>query len=378
MALFFRYFHLVERNKNLSTFNSDISMQKFIIKSTCFVLPFFIAYIFSYYFVSLDKGDLLRIGAIADNTNTYRNIFSKEFTKKIKYINFSDLEVDAINEFTILTIGDSFSQQKEYGYQNYLANDPSIKVLHYDKSEDAIQAIYNIMNGNILEKISVKYILIQSVERSIVRRMQNIDRGNKLNIEDFFKKKNSMERNVRQFFSAPVLNSFLNLLYPFDDNGFFSKVYIAKTSKKLFSIDRKNLLFYYEDLDALNLNNNKLLVSNLNIELNNIAINLKKRNIQLIVLPSPDKYDAYYESIINKEKYIKPLFFNYMDKQRKNYHYVDSKNILNDYIYKKNQKDVYFYDDTHWSPIASQLISNEIRKILFLNKSRLNLQKVHE
>lgn len=353
-------------------------MQKFIIKSTCFVLPFFIAYIFSYYFVSLDKGDLLRIGAIADNTNTYRNIFSKEFTKKIKYINFSDLEVDAINEFTILTIGDSFSQQKEYGYQNYLANDPSIKVLHYDKSEDAIQAIYNIMNGNILEKISVKYILIQSVERSIVRRMQNIDRGNKLNIEDFFKKKNSMERNVRQFFSAPVLNSFLNLLYPFDDNGFFSKVYIAKTSKKLFSIDRKNLLFYYEDLDALNLNNNKLLVSNLNIELNNIAINLKKRNIQLIVLPSPDKYDAYYESIINKEKYIKPLFFNYMDKQRKNYHYVDSKNILNDYIYKKNQKDVYFYDDTHWSPIASQLISNEIRKILFLNKSRLNLQKVHE
>jgi hypothetical protein len=30
----------------------------------------------------------------------------------------------------------------------------------------------------------------------------------------------------------------------------------------------------------------------------------------------------------------------------------------------KNKKDIYFYDDTHWSPWGSLAISNEIAKII--------------
>jgi hypothetical protein len=30
----------------------------------------------------------------------------------------------------------------------------------------------------------------------------------------------------------------------------------------------------------------------------------------------------------------------------------------------KNQKDIYFYDDTHWSPWASKIIANELESVI--------------
>ena len=30
----------------------------------------------------------------------------------------------------------------------------------------------------------------------------------------------------------------------------------------------------------------------------------------------------------------------------------------------KNQKDIYFYDDTHWSPWASKIIANELERVI--------------
>lgn len=62
-----------------------------------------------------------------------------------------------------------------------------------------------------------------------------------------------------------------------------------------------------------------------------------------------------------------------MDKMPKKYLYVNSKQILSDAIIK--QKDVYFYDDTHWSPWASKLIANEIHNIIRRNDSSSNALK---
>jgi len=79
-------------------------------------------------------------------------------------------------------------------------------------------------------------------------------------------------------------------------------------------------------------------------------------------LPSPDKYDIYYDYIINKSKYPKPLFLEYLAEMQKNYLYVDSKKILSNSI--KQKKDIYYYDDTHWSPFAAKIISDELSKLI--------------
>ena len=58
------------------------------------------------------------------------------------------------------------------------------------------------------------------------------------------------------------------------------------------------------------------------------------------------------------DSFIKPNFFKYYDKLQKEYIAINSFKILNDNI--ALNKDIYYYDDTHWSPIAASLIANEL------------------
>ena len=95
--------------------------------------------------------------------------------------------------------------------------------------------------------------------------------------------------------------------------------------------------------------------------MNDLSHKLKSKGIQLIVLPCPDKYDIYHDYITNRQ-YPKPMFFEYLNRMSKEYFYVNSKTILTNAI--KQQKDIYFYDDTHWSPWASELIANDIFKLV--------------
>lgn len=122
------------------------------------------------------------------------------------------------------------------------------------------------------------------------------------------------------------------------------------------------MLFFKGDLQNIDLNNTENAVINLNEELNNLSAILQQRKIKLIILPSPDKYDFYYDYIINKMSYPKPMFFEIMKQLEKDYIYVDSKAILKKIALTK--KDIYYYDDSHWSPWASQLIAKEISTII--------------
>ena len=58
----------------------------------------------------------------------------------------------------------------------------------------------------------------------------------------------------------------------------------------------------------------------------------------------------------------KPLFFAYYDSLMKEYHYVPSMKVLSNELQRR--KDIYYYDDTHWSPIGAEIIAKEIEKIM--------------
>ena len=99
---------------------------------------------------------------------------------------------------------------------------------------------------------------------------------------------------------------------------------------------------------------------------------LSQKGITLIVLPSPDKYGVYYEFIQNKANYPRPLFFDQMDGMEKDYIYINSKKILTNAV--NNKRDIYFFDDTHWSPWGSKLIARELATIISSN----NKSKTHK
>ena len=137
---------------------------------------------------------------------------------------------------------------------------------------------------------------------------------------------------------------------------------MVKTKKSLFSVATNDLLFLCSDLNGVKVNNNKKAVFKLNEVLSSLSKKCKDKGIALIVLPSPDKFDFFYDEIAEKQKYPRPLFFERFEKLPKEYIYINSKTILQEKL--KNKKDVYFYDDTHWSPRSSKILAAELKKII--------------
>ncbi|MFZ2282378.1 MAG: hypothetical protein WAV86_00730 [Lutibacter sp.] len=347
-------------------------MKKYITKVILFLSPIIFLQGFTMLFYSTDKGDLLRLGYIMDIFNySYRNIFKDEIHRNIYFYKISDTNLNTQNKYTVLTVGDSFSEQNGNGYQNYLAENDSIKVIHFDKflHDNPIQSLYGILNGDLLDNLKVDYIILQSVERYFVNSAKEINRDKIVHKESLIKdiKDHKVYLNdehiIDKLFSDRIFKFPLyNVLYLFDDNAYDSQTYRVKTIQNLFSIDKNELLFYFKDLKNLETNNNLEFVFKLNQELNILSNKLKEKDIKLIVLPSPDKFDFYYDYIVDNKKYTKPLFFDHLEKMPKDYLYVNSKQILREEM--KNKKDIYFYDDTHWSPWAAKVIANELAKII--------------
>lgn len=337
-------------------------MKKFITKSAYFVFPFFLSFLMFLSLGTVKKGDLTRIGLLVDKTSNYRAKLNANVPKVFYYQKLSQLQNQ--KKFDILTIGDSFSKQEKAGYQTYLATDGNLNVLFYDgvnSNGNPLETLYGVINGDILDSIKVKYVLLQSVERDFSERASSIEKQKIITLNHF--KENQISppfkaKPARLFSRITLLFPLNNLLYLFDDRAFFAPVIKARLDKNLFSIGDHELLYFEDDIISLKSNNNEKRVKELNDELNSIAALLAKKGVKLIVLPGPDKYGVYYENIIGKENFPKPMFFEYMGKQQKNYIYINSKIVLSNAT--KSLLDVYYYDDTHWSPIGARLIAKEV------------------
>ena len=92
-------------------------MKKFCLKTILFLLPIFLCFWLTDFLYTQKTGDLLRIGYLPNLFPKYRNQFEEDYRRPIVYQKFCQTE--NLKEFEILTIGDSFSEQNSYGYQNY-------------------------------------------------------------------------------------------------------------------------------------------------------------------------------------------------------------------------------------------------------------------
>ncbi|MEN2401418.1 hypothetical protein GKZ90_0016630 [Flavobacterium sp. MC2016-06] len=297
-----------------------------------------------------------------------RSVFNNEFKRNIYFYKVSRIKN---KKAKILTIGDSFSEQGNFGYKNYLAE--NYEVLHVDRfiSENQIETLYGLLNGDFFEKNNVEYVLLENVERNFVYNVQDINISKKImisqldNLINDHKRLPIKENQKDKFFSSKTINFPLSMFRYYYENNYLSNeiVYnVTLKTNKLFSNNSNKLLFFHEDLECLKFNNDFIAVQKLNDVLNDLSNKLKHKKMKLIVLPAPDKYDLYYDYIADKKHFSEPLFFKYLAPLKKDYIYIDSKKNLSAQL--KNKRDVYFFDDTHWSPVASKIISEEIKKVI--------------
>ncbi|MCT2564061.1 alginate O-acetyltransferase AlgX-related protein [Chryseobacterium herbae] len=345
-------------------------MKQLIYSVAKFVIPYFIIFFISVAFYPLHKGDLLRLAYIPDLYPNYRKNLDKEITApEKKYVTLSENPQN--KSFKVLTIGDSFSEFGPLGYNNYIAQEAS--TLHIDRhfSKNPFQTLSEFVDDGFFDEYKIEYVVLESVEREIVERVLPTAPIEKTTLTEINKELNQKKTAVHgakeeqkgpshTFFSNQSLSFLLNAGAFLSGKKHIKNVYsYPMTNDQLFSNGSNRLLFYDDDYNALTANNNEGSIQLLNHALNTLSDKLSKKNIKLIVLIAPDKYDLYYNFIKDKNDLINPVFFSLMQKQEKKYIYIESKKILTEKI-NSGIKDIYYYDDTHWTPKANKIMADEI------------------
>jgi hypothetical protein len=319
-------------------------------------------------------GDLTRIAKLSV-AESYRDQFKEDFNAQIIFDDFSQIVQDEnVATAKIFTVGDSFSMQDNYGYQNYLAQYEDNDIINFDfdrfdvPNYNPLQFLSQIANGDVLEELDVDYVILESVVREFVKINRSLNQDSSIHLNElkneFFKEdieNHNSSRTFSNYVNDLKSHYFNSLAYKFQKKPFRSDVYKVETTGQLFSINTNDLLFYSRDIETIK-NANLEHIKTLNSNLNTLSKTLNDKGIKLIVVASVDKYDLYSNYILENEFQPNP-FFSLIDDLDKDYIFINTKNILQPLI-ESGVKDVFFYDDTHWSPKASRYVARVLNEAI--------------
>ncbi len=285
---------------------------------------------------------------------------------------------DTLKNAEIITIGDSFSQGGVMGYQNYLGHSINHTISNFRiKNARSENTAYTLLQKKMIPKC--KILIIESVERAFIQSLSNefiiiddikqkpIITKHQTNLKNYFNKE---DIEIKQFiFDFKQLASFYknkisltkNYIELIMNDSMFTS---HKYSRALFCLYDK--IHWDGDIcfTSYNTGNYQRAQDNLNILLN-LA---KEQGITLIYLIPADKYDLYYDYIVNNPYPLNPTFDYF--KQYDTTMFVNTKALLLPYI-RKGIKDIYRVNDTHWSIIAAKIVGEHLGKIV-KDKQALN------
>ena len=314
-------------------------------------------------------GDLARLGyiKILPALTEQRSTIEKHIELE-EYINEKEK-----GKVDILTIGDSFfNKGGGYYFQDGIVSEYNKTVLNIKciPGYEALEMLLVLINTGLLDEISPKMVVIESVGRYCIDRYgKEINIYNdkyKISKDDFLKnytinknKKNNVssffDPRMYQFNAKYIISNIKAYKFPTKE----SKVGILDLDYPLFTNPKneKKLLFYNEDIiniAAVNYDS----VKTMNNNFNNVAEILDIKNIKFVFMPAVDKYDLYYPHVASNNKIDNPLF-TYLRLLDKKYIFIDTKEILQKSL-NKGEKDIYWNDDTHWSWKGGSLVWKEL------------------
>jgi hypothetical protein len=313
-------------------------MKKFLIKVLYYFIPFVCLYggykVINIFFIS---GDLGAIGQIPFGKTYYENLKCNYLTDNLTI----DTQIISYNKFQpaktskkILTFGDSFSQKRIYGYQNYLGHLLGNSIINIENGnvEDAIA----LLNSGIIDSTTCRIVIIETVDRFANYRLSDIDFERQFNPPPNTDESDNQEK-VSELFN---FCSFLRLHIGYDN-----PVKKHKLTQNCFDHYFSHTLFY------INVDNNFQEIRPAKIEKakeNLILLNKKfaEKGIKLIFLIAADKYDVYRPFMTNNFLPVDTTtdaLANLPD-----ICVINTKSMLQDMV-KNGEKDVYMVNDTHWS-----------------------------
>ena len=335
-------------------------MKSFIIKfvtiSLLFLLP---ACYYRYFVIPALSGDLGRLGMIPFG-DEYDGLdvswYQRDSSLFADVINITDQ--DSIKYYSIVTIGDSFSQFKNNGYQYELSAKLMTPVANFKRpaSLDVPDCYMALLNSGYL--IPGQTVIVESVERNLIQRFSGVD---------------TLKRYKDEITASPVVGNIKKK--PFLNNYFSwirlklnykNPIISFRLSKNCFSHKRySNTLHVYNipsgegDLLWKDLSEDSFEKAGYNMK-RMIRIS-KEKGIHLIILIATDKYDAYCPWILGDHPENPTL-----DRIPRDPQIFDSRPVLRNAI-GAGIRDVYKLNNTHWSTVGADIVGGAIFESMIHN-----------
>lgn len=340
-------------------------MRKFLYNLSYTVLPvwlFFVGMAVYLWVIDDNSGDLMRLGLI-DSGPEYADSICTRLLPEVYYTGQDDDSLLREENCDVLVIGDSFSHGggvgKQGDYVNYLAHESGRKVVVFTPQDPTLsspmQIAFDLLNLERIDSSNVKNLVVQEVERYLVDRHcgfvtnhTSIPRVDKTEQETVAESEQS---------PSPLLRVKDFLFYHlFGANPILK----AKLSQPVFGGTQPDVLYFYNEDVKMGFDvtpKRRELVVDCYRQVIDAA---RQRGVNLILLVACDKYDIYQKYIVDNPYPAKTLNEDIQQWMASELdRFVFSKQVLSPYI-EQGVKDVYLFNDTHWSPASSHLIAAEI------------------
>lgn len=336
-------------------------MKRFLIKF-CILFVLIDGYIALYQFCITPyfTGDMGRLGKIPFNKDYYTQV-QHTYPATPSHVQYL-YDMDSISLIAqeqegplILTIGDSFTQQDNYGYAQFLGEQLSTTVYNIARStnNNAPEQIFvALVNRQEIPPHSI--VIVESVERHMIKRLLD------LNLQD---------TTPMQF--IPVHRTPQEVL-----NGaveFMTKAVGKKQTIHRYTLGsdcfshthRERRLYIYDS--PWNHDGDFRFTENYSDErIEKVYANLRElhafaeeHEIQMLYLVATDKYEVYEPFIVSGTHPHNPT----LDRLPQEPWIMNTKPLLRNMV-ADGAKDVYYINDTHWSPLGTKMVGEEIAKHL--------------
>lgn len=345
-------------------------MRKFLTIISYTVLPVWLALVglATYLWVTNDKsGDLMRLGLIDGGAEYTDSIFELALPE-VYYTGQENDSLLRLDTCGVVVVGDSFSHGGGVGktgdYVNYLAHESGRKVVVYTPPKDPtldspMQVAYDLLNLGVIDSTNCRNLVVQEVERYLVdRHCRFVTTHTSLPRPEAEDAGEAAEEEKRQDYS-PLLRVKDYIFYRFLGAN---PIYTAALNQPLFGGEEPSKLYFYNDDVNLGINvtdgQQRLIVSCFE----DVIEAARRQGVNLVILIAADKYDMYQDFITGENPYpaktLNEDIAQWMPVEGKQC-LLFSKDVLHPLV-ERGVKDVYLYNDTHWSPASSHLISQAI------------------
>ena len=346
-------------------------MKRFLVRTLVGAIPLLLLVLGSlYYYFRIRPeltGDLGQLGKIAFGTE-----YDARIGRPLLDENMAPPFEPGTPVGRIVTIGDSFSQQDERGYQNFLAHrlgEPVTNIRLIQGAEPEQSALDLLQAGFFDTLPGVKWVIVESVERALVERNLHLDPD-------------------RRTAESPLLREEENTAGPDSGNGLLGRAFrqskdwmllnlgLARNPVRTATLDRpcftlpgreSTLYFYKEDLDRLTVSDTEL--ATVRESLRTLHDRFQARGIKLLFLMAVDKYELYQHTIVNNSvdnSYPQRPLGSRLQALDSLEFFVDPLPALRERL-EAGEQDLYMGHDTHWSQksarIAADLLYEKIRSV---------------